>query len=162
MATSNMQAAFEAYLKEHGECDAETFEKIRSIFEAKESDDDESEGEGESEGGDDEGGLDLDEDTQKVYDQFKELSKDQQKAFCQAQRTEKLYQEFAELSEDDKGYIRESIGPDADNYDSETFLDVMEACIKAVKEVNEANYVTESADDDAEGTDSLDNFDFLK
>lgn len=157
MAKSNMQAAFEAYLMEHGECDSETFKRLQSIFEGKdEGEEEEPKEDGESEGEDDDSGLDLDEDTQKVYDQFKELSKDQQKAFCQAQRTEKLYQEFAELSEEDKGFIRESVGDDVDNYDTDTFLDIMEACINAVNEVNAGNYVTESGDD------SLDSFDFLK
>ena len=151
MATSNMQAAFEAYLMEHGECDAETFKKLQSIFEGK----DEEEEKDDAEGGDD-SGLDLDEDTQKVYDQFKELTKEQQKAFCQAQRTEKLYQEFAELSEEDKGYIRECIGAEADSYDTDTFLDVMEAVIDAVNEVNAESYMAESTGDD------LDSFDFLK
>lgn len=157
MAKSNMQAAFEAYLMEHGECDADTFKRLQSIFEGKdEGEEEEPKEDDKSEGDDDDSGLDLDEDTQKVYDQFKELSKDQQKAFCQAQRTEKLYQEFAELSEEDKGAIRESVGDDVDNLDTDTFLDVMEACINAVNEVNAGNYVAESGDD------NLDNFDFLK
>ena len=157
MARSNMQAAFEDYLMEHGECDSETFKRLQSIFEGKdEGEEEEPKEDNESEDEGDDSGLDLDEDTQKVYDQFKELSKDQQKAFCQAQRTEKLYQEFAELSDEDKEFIREGVGEDVDNLDNDTFLDVMEACINAVNEVNAGTYVAES------GEDSLDNLDFLK
>ena len=159
MAKSSLQAAFEGYLMEHGECDADTFKKLQSIFESKDDDDDKDDEETEKDTGDtddDDDGLELDDDTKKVYADFKKLTEEQQKQFCQAQRTEKLYYEYAQLSEEDQQCISDCLGTDVKSYDVDTFLDIMESAIGAVNEVNAGTYMAESGDD------VLDNFNFLK
>lgn len=146
MATEKtaFQAALEAYLAENGTCDEETFVTLKSIFEASEDEDGED------------GGLKLDDATKKVFDAYKELSKDQQKQFCNAMRVEEVYFEFQQLSEEDKNVIREAIGESVDSYDAETFISVMEAAIDSVISFNES---VESEEDIEDG---FDQFDFLK
>ena len=161
MATEKtaFQTALEAYLAENGNCDEATFKALKSVFEAKEADAAAEGEEAEAEGGED-GGLKLDDATKKVFDAYNELSKDQQKQFCNAMRVQDVYFEFQQLSEDDKNVIREAIGESVDSYDAETFISVMEAAIDSITSFNES--VETETESEADTESGFDQFDFLK
>lgn len=157
---SAFQVALEAYLNEHGECNAETFQQLQKLYESKEDDAEGEEAEGEAEG-EKKGGFDLDKATGEVFDAYKKLSKEQQKAFCNAMRLDEIYFEYKNLSEEDRNIIREAIGESAGSYDVDTFIAIMESAVDAINNVNESD------SDETEGgnlhmeSNPFDQFDFL-